>query len=885
MAYSKKKKRYKLNKGKKVIKAQDGVTDVLDTVVDMAGNFGGGEGLPLEDIWAGVVDTVTNLNLGNINLPTIVGKGANIGGSGGGTSEGGGSDDDTPSGKTSPKPSNNLPSFFQRNYANLSTDELRDAYGQHYDFGRFSDMIDHDKNAMANRYKTGRHHKWSQLFHTPENVNFDYTDKQGRKVGTATNTHPANLSAILMDVAQKDPEAIKWLMTNSHQYAPRTDAVTNLNEKYGLEKGVLSSKDRRYMRGIDEDQLKRQYEKLALMKEGKRYGKYRGHAYDVDMMNQLLGQHLPKGMKIDSQMADLMHDFVDSKMFTDAMASMHPDIFDPGVVGIDDKGKYGAYQVRRNPGEGMDQFINAPLNYQYNMEASGLDPNQKPSQEWLRMQYMSNQGAEDGMGGYNKDQIAQMLMQDEEFLAKNNLSRSDLARGPLGYAQTTGDLYRFGVTWDDKNKKWYSEGTKDWLTPEQAEKWTSAIANKYIDDSGWQQYNPNSKIDPINIGTVPSNKIDETITAPTGLMSFNEADSDVGDDIEDLQGSVEVGPMTGGYELDSEGNRVPSAKSGTTSGGSRQKRSMDAILNSVASGTHVGTGEGYNEADLKRDAAIIKKEFGNDAYNDLMNQLSSISPVEPSSSQSAVSGGGDDSRGKQGQKPVSFTSGDEDSSMFDFGRDFGPRTKEDQMSIYEQVQRLRNPEMFDDEDEDENEESTQSSENEDSDSSGESSNTPMKKVGRNLYYGSGFAGDSGLSQQQQEEMMNMGITPIYKHGGFGKGFDMNKMKFYEKGGKALYANDGANFSSIANAFKGGGGGGTGVRGFNIAPIYNVAPADAAKSGEVYLETKLIRLDKELKSLDPNDPANEETIAALQQEIMESQAELAALRGGGPGTSY
>ena len=73
MAYSKKKKRYKLNKGKKVRKAQDGLTDVVDVVTDLAGNFGGGEGLPLEDVWRGVVDTVTNLNLGNINLPSIGG--------------------------------------------------------------------------------------------------------------------------------------------------------------------------------------------------------------------------------------------------------------------------------------------------------------------------------------------------------------------------------------------------------------------------------------------------------------------------------------------------------------------------------------------------------------------------------------------------------------------------------------------------------------------------------------------------------------------------------------------------------------------------------------------------------------------------------------------
>ena len=857
MAYSKKKKRYKLNKGKKVRKAQDGLTDVVDAVTDFAGNFGGGEGIPLEDVWSGVVDTVTNLNLGNINLPSIGGSG----GSRGGVSEGG-SSDKAPSSKT------NKPSFFNRGYANLSTDELRDAYGKHYDFGRMVDMIDHEKNPSANRFKTGRHHKWSQLFHTPENVNFDYTDGKGRKVGAATNTHPANLSAILMDVAQKDPEAIKWLMTNSHQYAPRK-AGTNLNKKYNLERGAISSKDRRFMKGIDEDQVKREYEKLDLMKQGKRYGKYRGHAYDVDMMNQLLGPYLPKGFNdgkgIDSQIADLMHDAVDNKMWTDAMASMHPDIFDPGVVGVDDKGRFGAYQTRRNPGEGMDQFINAPLNYQYNMEASGLDPNRKPSQDWLRVQYMSNQGAKDGVGGYNKDQIAQMLMQDEEFLAKHNLNRGELRDSGLGYKQTTGDLYRFGVTWDDKNKKWYSEGTKDWLTPEQAEKWTSAIANKYIDESGWQQYNPTSELDPVNIGTVPSNKIDEKISKPTGPLSFNEADSDVGDDINEIQdGSVEVGTITGGYELDSEGNRVrvPSARSRAASGGSRQKKSMDAILDSVTSGTHVTTGEDYNEADLKRDAAIIKREFGNDAYDDLMNQLMSVDTVEPGSEQSVIdereTGDRDRDRG------VSLNKINLVADQIEEEED------DDELSYSEQVRQMA---YGDDNEDDEEEEEELEDQEEGADYSGASS---------------GFTGDSGtggkysggdpysffpkmMSAEEMQRMMALGETPTYKHGGFGKNFSMDKMRF-NKGGKT-YASD------VAGHFAPRGRGGISGQ-FKLPTFYESnREMDPIKGGEVYLNAKILRLDSELGKLDPNDPANKEAIAALQQEILDSQAELAAVKQG------
>lgn len=872
MAYKNKKKRYKLNKN--VRKAQGG--DVVDAISDLAGNFGGGEGIPLGDIWEGVVDTITNLNLGNINLPSIGGGG------------GGGSDDNTPSNKTNPNAENVGPSFFDRSYSKLSGDELRNAYGNHYDFGRHYNQIDHDANPSANRFKSGRHSNWSSLFHTPENVNFDFTDEQGRKSGPSQNSHPSNLSAMLMDIGKQDPEAIKWLINNSHQYAPRSNAVSDLNKKHGFEKGALGLKDRRYLRDIDQEKLDRENERLRKAKSGEYGVNYKGHAYDVDMMNQLFGKYLPKGMTIDSQMADMMHDFAESKMFTDAMASMNPDFFDPGVKGIDEKGNYGAYTVRQNVGtEEMDQFINAPINYQYNMEASGLNPNQKPSQDWLRMQYMSNQGAnKDGMGGYNKNELIQMLMQDEEFLAKNNLDRGDLGGTNLGYAQTSGDLYRFGVEWDDKNKKWYSQGTKDFLTPEQAEKWTSQIASQYVDNSGWQQYNPTSSIDPVNIGNIPSSKIDTTINKPTGVMSFDQSESDIGNDINEIQGGVEVGAVTGGEELDSDGNPVvvgggdaggdadAGGGSSSSGGGSGVKRSMDAIINSVSSGTHVGTGDDYNQSDLKRDAAIIKKEFGNDAYNDLMNQISNIDPIEPGSNQSVVNDSSSSSRPIRRNAP-SFVNTDDEDSFVNRNND-----DEEEMSLGEYVDRMRNPENYDDEDDTgDNNDSSQ-----DNSSSDEVQVTPStKKIGKNLYYGSGFAGDSGMSQQQQEEMMNMGITPIYKHGGFGKDFNMDKMKFYKKGGKTLYANEGADLSQVAKAFSANQGGGSGVSGgFNIAPIYNTAAKDPIQAGDTYLSMKIMRIEKELTQLDPN--VDQEAMAALMQEIEESKAELIAIRGGGVGAN-
>ena len=862
MAYSKKKKRYKLNKGKKVRKAQDGLTDVVDVVTDLAGNFGGGEGLPLEDVWQGVVDTVTNLNLGNINLPSIGGTG----GSAKGSSEASVSEG-VPSDKT------DKPSFFDRGYANLTTDELKGAFNKHYDFDRMEDMIDHDKNAMPNRFATGRHHSWSQLFHTPENVNFDYTDKQGRRVGGATNTHPANLTAMLMDIAEKDPDAIEFLMNQGYQYAPRASGKGNqgqgINKRYGLEKGSLSSKDIRFMKDLNEDKLRSEGKKLEKRLKGEGYANFSGHSWDVYEMNRILGPYLPKGFNdgkgIDSHIADFLHDAVDNKMWTDAMASMHPDRFDPGVRGVDEKGRYGAYQTRRNPGEDKDKFINAPLNYQYNLEASGLDPDQKPSQEWLRMQYMSNQGSKDGMGGYNKDEIAQMLMQDEQFLAENNLKTSDLARSPLGYAQTSGNLYRFGVTWDDKNKKWYSEGTKDFLTPKQAERWTSAITDKYIEDSGWQQYSPDSKIESVNIGTVPSNKIDETISRPSGPMSFNQDDSDIESEINELTGDVQAdfdavpGPTTGGST-----ENVP----GRTS--SRADRSMKAVIDSATSGTHVVTGEGYNQADLNRDAAIIKREFGDEAYNNLLNKLSKVEMVSPGSSESVVDERGRSDRGVK-KSPVSFVSSEDETGDFLSEGDEG---KKEEMTAYETIQRLRFPEKFEDDEE------IRESKKEESDTAqvteGDTKKPIMPKAEEKSNITDStfpfFSYDSfGNTLEEQQEMMARGETPMYKHGGFGKGFDMSKMKFQDGG--TTFA------TPVAKAFMGARGSGGG--GFKMPTIHG-SSSDSLKDGETYLSAKISRLEMEMKKLDANNPEHQDTLAALQEEIEESKAELIAVRGGGVG---
>ena len=864
MAYmNKRKKKYKLNRN--APKAQEGIATV---------------GQWAEHVWDGIVDTIQNINL---NAPQIdFGGGARKGGEGpGGEST---SENDPYSGDYVPSNKNN--------YTNLSKDDLMWRYGKYYDLPRHYSMLEDNPNQR--RGATGRRFDWAKQFHTPENVNFDYDVKkgnqksgrdQGFRVGDQiTNRHPYNISAVLMDALYQDPEAIQALKRNSYQFAPRTDAVTDLSKKHGLPDDNVIGHNRRFLRDIDQDKLAREQKKFDKKKQGTGYKNYRGHLSDVDLMNQLLGPYLPKGMTIDSQTADMINYFIGDDMFTDAAAAMHPDIFDPGVTG-------GAFRTRRDPSEGFDKFINAPQNYIYNLEASGYSPDDRPSQEWLHMQHLSNQGANEGMGGYNKHELAQMLMQDKDFLAKNALNRNEIYRiseldnWGVFHKGEDPNVFKFGVSWDDKNQRWYSEGTKDWLTDKQAAALERNITQKYIEDSGWQQFDPQHNIEPVTIGHVPSGKTEGgQMPTPGGPLGFTNTGDDIETDINEFNQGVDVSGGAEGGETEGGGTEGGGAAE-TTGGGrgkSRQRRSMDAILDSVTSGTHVVTGENYNESDLKRDSAIIKREFGDDAYNTLLSELMNVDTGQPGSEETVVNQGG-------GERPTNELSGINRRNLNftggDFNQSFNQDEDENEMSIYEQVQRLRNPDDYEDDNYGEEYEPKDARDNKSDVSQASKGFTEAEEI-KDAGTGGGYSPfPDQMSYEEMVRMMSLGETPVYKHGGFGKGFDMNKMKFYNKGGKTLKAQDGANFSSVASAFGGGGGGGTGVRGFNIAPIYNEKPQDPLASGEIYLNTKLLRLQKELNGLDPNDPANQDAIAALMQEIEESKAELSALRGGGPGTAY
>ena len=66
------------------------------------------------------------------------------------------------------------------------------------------------------------------------------------------------------------------------------------------------------------------------------------------------------------------------------------------------------------------------------------------------------------------------------------------------------------------------------------------------------------------------------------------------------------------------------------------------------------------------------------------------------------------------------------------------------------------------------------------------------------------------------------------------------------------------------------------------PTIHGSSSDSLKDGETYLSAKISRLEMEMKKLDANNPEHQDTLAALQEEIQESKAELIAVRGGGVG---
>mgnify|MGYP003626987695 CR=1 FL=1 len=796
MAYmNKKKKRYNVNKN--VPKAQ-------------AGNWGGGgAGGSLEDVWGGMKDVVSNIvdSAGNITSGSITRSGSEV-------------------------PSNK--------YANLSSQDLKKIYGKDYDFALLDEKLDRTKNSTAFKGTTGRHNRWAQMFHTPENVNFNYTDSEEQLPGIGTNSHNYNLSAMMLDAPT---DVIRTLQGNAYNLAPRKyEGTKSVQERHGLPTdGPLYMFDKRFLSEIDEKKIEDQRRK-----QKKNYN-FKGHIHDLDLMRDLL--NMPE---LTSQQADMINQQINSPMFNEALASQRPGDFDPGVRGPDKDGRYGAYSIRSRQDltKNKDKFINAPMNYQMNMEASGLGANEKPNQEWLHIQHLSNQGAsEGGSGGHNAGQVAEMLMGDESVFAKNKDQRGEFQYEP-GFRGGEGhQVFNFGVRYDKKKGQHYSEGRNRFLTPEEERTYREQVVNKYVTNSGWQQYNPTTEIEPISIGSVPSGKTDQTLAPPTGgPVSFIDDASDVVEEtISEIGGETEV-------------------KEGVSRRGNRGlKQSIDAILTSMKNKTHIKTGEEYNNSDFKRDAAIIKREFGNEAYDNLLDQTMGMDLVPPASSTPIVESG-DGDIGDGGSDPLSFNvipnSDDEEEE------------EDDGMSYSQQVQEFVYGSDDDDDDDDDDEEEVSSGVD-----YGAASSAFAGDGDTGSGSGSGSGSSSGfvhgmLSPFEMREMMAKGETPMYKKGGFGKNFNMDKMKFYEDGGTTWA-------SPVAAAFGGrGGGGGLGIRGgFDIPAIYESSrEQDTVKSGEVYLSAKIMRMESELSKLDPNDPANQDALAALQQELEESKIELMALKG-------
>ena len=84
---------------------------------------------------------------------------------------------------------------------------------------------------------------------------------------------------------------------------------------------------------------------------------------------------------------------------------------------------------------------------------------------------------------------------------------------------------------------------------------------------------------------------------------------------------------------------------GGTEGGTPTDQSINAVVNSYSTTKHVGTGEKYDDKDLKRDAEIIREKFGEEAYQRLMSEVGAdrdfSAPAEEPTFGTAPEGPGD----------------------------------------------------------------------------------------------------------------------------------------------------------------------------------------------------------------------------------------------------
>ena len=677
---------------------------------------------------------------------------------------------------------------------------------------------------------------------------------------------------------QLDPEAISILDQMNFNFPKRTNySDRKLEEKFDVEGGQFNTSDKRFLQDLDEKALMKYFKNLQ--KSAKRWLKnptpgnlptgnpifdlFTTQALfndpnmtfqDVDQVSQLL-----KGEKVQDAIADLHPDFVSKGPFKQSLGFNAGYAFNPGAKG-------GAYEMR---GPMSDEFkekkgpyaefvSGTPQSYIENFKLSGFENQRDVNDEWLYLQNIAM--GEDKKGNLGKFDVAQKLLDSNDFFVKfnekypNTKQVFDVRKDKIlleGDAQLQQWINSDQIHFDAESGRHYRTNQRGanriFLTPDQEGVYRQAAIDKWFDNSGWQSAvdqpveSPQTK----RIGMVPSSGVDNTLPQPEGPMGFSDDDSlDVGSDINDINN-----------------NR------------GRKEKSIDAILSSVKNQTHIKTGEEYGGGDLKRDADIIKKEFGDEAYDSLMKRLEDLPSVRKETSSSTVVDGGDVDNREAGDRDRVRVDKKDKKKLFASGEDEDTQGDDADKSVTDQIRDIRNrevdggmeyerPTLSEIEKREEEALKEMKERSEDQQKQWLAWNAAQQAKNKKPWW---------ATSDEYEAYTD--YTPIFaKDGAFGPKY--KSFKSFSNGGTVDNP-----FSSIADRFRGGSSGfGSGFK----IPTF-AGEQDANKAGEIYLEAKIMGMENEIDKfkqvMDVDSEEDKAKLAAMQTSLEETKEELFMLRGG------
>tara|TARA_R100001015_G_scaffold19178_1_gene15589 strand:- start:3744 stop:6506 length:2763 start_codon:yes stop_codon:yes gene_type:complete len=684
------------------------------------------------------------------------------------------------------------------------------------------------------------------------------------------------------------PEVIAILDQMRFNFPKRTNySSKKLQDKYKLKDGRFNTSDRRFLQDIEPKALMGYIKDLQ--KGANRWLKHRTPGslpkgnplfdlfisqalfndpnmtlQDVDQVSELL-----KGEKVQDAIADKYPDFISEGSLESLGLGSSGYSFNPGAQG-------GAYEMRggtisdefkQKRGPNYKFVSGTPQSYIENFELAGFENESDVNDMWLYLQNVSM--GEDKKDNLGKFDVAQKLLESDDFFVKfnekypNTKQVFDARRDKnilKGDAQLQQWINSDQIHFDAESGRHYRTNQRGanriFLTPDQEGVYRQAAIDKWFDNSGWQSAidQPTESLEKIDLGMVPSSGVDNLQLSKKRPLSFTSDDSvDVSGDINDINNNQ--GSTNNNQSSDFAG---------------RQKKSINAILSSVKNQTHVKTGEEYGGGDLKRDANIIKKEFGDEAYDSLMKQLEDLPSVRETSSSTVVEGGDVDNRvdnrmANRDRSRVNKNNNKQPLVASAEGGEGGEGGDADK-SVTEQIQNIRNRKV-----EGENElptkeefEKEQKERIENQEKQWMAWNAAQQAKNKKPWW--------AVSDEYEAYT---DYTPIFaKDGAFGPKY--KSFKSFENGGTVDNP-----FKSAADKFRGRGSSGFGS-GFKIPTLYE-SREDTTKAGEIYLEAKIIGIENEIDKfkqiMDVDSEEDKAKLAAMQTSLEETKEELFMLRGG------